>query len=233
MLAPWGPLPQEPQKSLNFCKFTRISGISGNSMIFTKFQEFCILRENGPRFAPTLKSIVIPMVFYRYFWSFSPESRFSAKRGKFRRIPEISPIFREFHKIWGISSNSGVLGANGPQINKIAHSGQLFKAETQAFREFWWVSAKLRNFMNFCGIPEFWRNSALFWSKPHLSGPRPPKHLPEPYAYKGFCAGGPKVHSGARKCIFGARNAKNGGFPPFFWKTTVTVTGKGVKIKEG
>ena len=26
---------------------------------------------------------------------------------------------------------------------------------------------------------------------------------------------------------------KNSGFPPFFWKTTVTVTGKGVKIKEG
>ena len=26
---------------------------------------------------------------------------------------------------------------------------------------------------------------------------------------------------------------KISGFPPFFWKTTVTVTGKGVKIKEG
>ena len=26
---------------------------------------------------------------------------------------------------------------------------------------------------------------------------------------------------------------KNSGFPPFLWKTTVKVTGKGVKLKEG
>jgi len=50
----------------------------------------------------------------------------------------------------------------------------------------------------------------------HFSGPRPPKHLPEPYVYKGFCPGAAKVNSGAQKRISGARNAKNGGIPPFF-----------------
>ena len=67
----------------------------------------------------------------------------------------------------------------------------------------------------------------------HFSGPRPPKHLPEPYGYKGFCAGGPKVHSGAQKCTFGARNAKKGGIPPFLGKWTGNVENRPVTLKNG
>ena len=71
-------------KTRNSLKFTKIPKIPQNPIIFVKSWEVCILRENGHRFAPTLQNVVFPMVFYRYFGSFSPESRFCAKRWKFR-----------------------------------------------------------------------------------------------------------------------------------------------------
>ena len=53
--------------------------------------------------------------------------------------------------------------------------------------------------------PVLVRNSSLSVPKVHFSGFGPPKHLPNAYVYKGFCAGGPKVAFGAN----GQKNDKN------------------------
>ena len=95
-----GPVPQKLEIPQNSLKLTKIPEISQISVIFEKNREFRKSSASGARFPPTLQNVAIIKRNGRYFWSFSPESRFFAKRRKFRKIPRISPNFEEFQEIW-------------------------------------------------------------------------------------------------------------------------------------
>ena len=132
---------------------------------------------------------------------------------KFPGIPLNSRNFTKFGSFW----------ANVQKISKCDTFEQLFKAKKEAFRELprkWSFCAQNR----FLGEnPVLGRISCLFGQKGHFAGSGPPKHLPEPYVYVGFYAGGPEVNFGPKKGTFGLRNAKNAGIPLFLvkWRGTL------------
>ena len=94
-----GPVPQKLEIPQNFTNFTKIPEISQFPVIFAKYREFRKSSASGPRFPPTLQNVAIIKRNGRHFWSFSPESRFSAKRQKFRKIPQILVNLEEFPEI--------------------------------------------------------------------------------------------------------------------------------------
>ena len=95
-----GPVPQKLEIPQNSVKLNKIPEISQISVIFAKYREFRKSSASGPRFPPMLQNVAIIKRNGMHFWSFSPESRFFAKRRKFRKFLQISPNFEEFQEIW-------------------------------------------------------------------------------------------------------------------------------------
>ena len=101
------------------------------------------------------------------------------------------------------------------QINHVFKAKRKRFVNSAAFSRKW---SFLRSKPLFGEIPVLGRNSCLFGRKGHFSGSGPPKHLPEPYVYQGFYAGGPEVAFWPKKGTSGLRNGKNGGIPLFLLK---------------
>ena len=79
------------------------------------------------------KHQVFLVVFIGIWEPFRPGAPLSAKIVKFRENNNILLNFTKFHEISWFSSHFGVLGALGPQNNKIAFSRHIFKAEMVRF----------------------------------------------------------------------------------------------------
>ena len=60
--------------------------------------------------------------------------------------------------------------------------------------------------LNFDEFLDCWRLFPLFGAKSGFWEPGPPKKLPEPYVYKGFCAGGAGVPFWTQRSAFGPQN---------------------------
>ena len=114
-----------------------------------------------------------------------------------------------------------------PELTKSDYPDSFLKQKWKRFVTFAAFSRKctiLRPNLLFGENPVLGRISRLFGQKVHFSGSGPPKHLPEPYVYVGFYAGGPEVGFWAQKCTSGLRNAKNGGIPLFLLKFACHLT---------
>ena len=79
--------------------FTEIAGILWNFRNFANFEKLHNFRANGDRFSPTLQNVAIIKQNGMHFLSFSPGSRFFAKRQKFRKFHKKSLNFEEFPEI--------------------------------------------------------------------------------------------------------------------------------------
>ncbi len=145
-------------------------------------RSFSNSRAIGDRFSPTLQNVAIIKVFYWYFWSFQPESRFYAKKLKFREIPRISSNSEEFPEIWWNLINSALLGPLPLPIISFGHLEQLFKAKNVTFWEVSRLFAKVAlfapktAFSRISGFgaqfPTFLVKSALFRSRASKKPPR-------------------------------------------------------------